>query len=181
MAYVSKDKKAKIKAALDKVIPKGWKWSLAVRHHSTAVLTIYSAPVDLIGEWTKVANKFRTAEGWHPLPVQSNVGINEHHLDKQFEGKLLEVFSKIKEAMNVDNHDNSDPMTDYFDVGHYVDIRIGRYDKPFVYTGRGEPYADFVADQKDEQESIKQALEEDKELPKDSMERGFPHKKKPLF
>lgn len=181
MAYIGKDKKAKIKEALRKAIPMGWKWSLAVRHHSTAVLTIYSAPVELVAEWTKVANEFRAKSGWESLPAQTHVGVNEFHLAHQFKGETLKVFEAIKVAMNTDNHDNSDPMTDYFDVGHYVDIRIGRYDKPFVYTGRGEPYADSVADQQDEQESIRQALEEDKELPKDSMERGFPHKKRPLF
>jgi phenolic acid decarboxylase len=51
MAYVNQEKKAKI---LKKVMPKGWKYSLAVRNHSTIVCTIKSAPVDLnIGKWNK--------------------------------------------------------------------------------------------------------------------------------
>jgi hypothetical protein len=37
-------------------------------------------------------------------------------------------------ALNCDNYDNSDSMTDYFDVGHYVDLNIGKWDKPFVCT-----------------------------------------------
>ena len=31
--------------------------------------------------------------------------------------------------MNVGNHDNSDPMTDYFDVGWYISVNLGRWDK----------------------------------------------------
>lgn len=38
-------------------------------------------------------------------------------------------------ALNTDNYDNSDVQTGYFDVGHYVELRIGRWDKPFQVTG----------------------------------------------
>ena len=42
MAYVSKEKKQKIAAALKTVMPKGWRWSLAINHGSTLILTIAS-------------------------------------------------------------------------------------------------------------------------------------------
>jgi len=35
-------------------------------------------------------------------------------------------------AMSTGNHDNSDIMTDYFDVGWYSNINIGQYHKPYV-------------------------------------------------
>lgn len=112
MAYVNQEKKAKIAAELKKVMPKDWKYSLAVRHHSTIVLTIRSAPVDLIA-----INKYRQ--------------INPYHLADHFTGELLETIKKIIAALNIDNHDRSDSMSDYFDVGHYVDVSLGRFDKPF--------------------------------------------------
>jgi hypothetical protein len=34
--------------------------------------------------------------------------------------------------MNIGNHDRSDSQTDYFDVGFYTDISIGRWDTPYV-------------------------------------------------
>jgi hypothetical protein len=34
--------------------------------------------------------------------------------------------------MNGGNHDNSDVQTDYFDVGWYVDVNIGSWDKPYT-------------------------------------------------
>lgn len=49
MAYVSKEKKQKIAAALKTVMPKGWRWSLAINHGSIA-----SAPVDLMAEAMRV-------------------------------------------------------------------------------------------------------------------------------
>ena len=48
MAYMNQEKKAKIAAALKTVVPKGWKYSLAVRNHSSIVMNIKSAPVDLV-------------------------------------------------------------------------------------------------------------------------------------
>jgi hypothetical protein len=58
--------------------------------------------------------------------------VNSYHVRECFEDECVaDVFEAIRDAMNTGNHDNSDITTDYFDVGHYVDIRIGRWDKPF--------------------------------------------------
>ena len=34
-------------------------------------------------------------------------------------------------AMNIGNHDNSDLQTDYYDVGWYVNLQFGRWNKPY--------------------------------------------------
>jgi hypothetical protein len=36
--------------------------------------------------------------------------------------------------MNTGNWNRSDIMTDYFDVGHYIDLTFGTWDKPFQNT-----------------------------------------------
>lgn len=131
MAYVDQNKKARIAAALKPVMPKDWKWSLAVQNHSTIVLTITQAPVDLLAEYTRVGNaRRRYGDSNHTRPDHADV--NHYHLDGAFDGELLETFRKIVAALNTDNHDRSDIQTDYFDVGHYVAVKIGRWNKPFV-------------------------------------------------
>jgi hypothetical protein len=121
MAYVDQSKKAKIAANLKKVVPAGWKYSLAVRNHSTIVLTISAAPVNLLD---KVVD-LREGEQYFTL--------NPYHYRNQFnEKKVIETFAKIFAALNTDNFDHSDVQTDYFHVGHYVDVQIGRWNKPFV-------------------------------------------------
>ena len=122
MAYMNQEKKATIAAELKKVIPATWKWSLSVRHHSTIRLTISAAPIDLIGEHIK--NEYLTGK-------ETYLQLNEYHLEHAYTGKLLETFKKIKAAMNIDNWDRSDATVDYFDVGHYVNIQIGQWDRPF--------------------------------------------------
>lgn len=122
MAYMSQEKKAKIAVELKKVMPKGWKYSLAVRNHSTIVCTIKSAPVDLIAEVKRVSGS---------TFVKDDYDVNPYHPHVAFD-KNLKNIEKILTAMNLNNHNNSDIQTDYFDVGHYVDLNIGKWNKPFV-------------------------------------------------
>lgn len=127
MAYVSKEKKAKIAAALKVCIPQGWKYSLAIRNHMTIALTVYSAPFDLIGA-------FEQTEHFDPSTT-TYVSVNPYHYRSHLKDECVaDVFEQIFAALNIDNFDESDIMTDYFHVGHYVDFHIGRWDKPFVNT-----------------------------------------------
>ena len=51
----------------------------------------------------------------------------------------LETMQSIVRALNAGNHDRSDIMTDYFDVGWYVSVKIGHScDKPFRYVPAGD-------------------------------------------
>lgn len=135
MAYMNQEKKAKIASALKTVIPADWKYTLSVRHHSSLVLTIKSAPIDLLTEEAKVRADVREYEMYGNLNCsRTYLNLNHYHLDRHFQGHLLEIFTKIKSVMNIDNWDHSDSMTDHFDVGHYIDINIGRWDRSFVCT-----------------------------------------------
>jgi hypothetical protein len=121
MAYMNQEKKSKIAAALKQVVPAGWKYSLAVRNQSSIVMTISAAPVDLIG---KLYDTDRT-----------EIGVNQYWAKEHLkECSEKQVMLKILECLNLDNFDHSDSMTDYFHVGHYVDLRIGTWAKPFVVT-----------------------------------------------
>jgi hypothetical protein len=121
MAWMNQERKAALAEGLKKVMPKGWKYSLAVRHHSTLVLTISEAPIDLVAQ--SLCSDEQKKRGY--------IDVNQYHIDGVFSGSLLETFTAIRDAMMVGNHDNSDPQTDYFDVGWYIDINVGKWDKPF--------------------------------------------------
>lgn len=129
MAHMNQEKKARIAAALKLVMPKGWKYSLAVRNHSTIVLTISSAPIDILAERARVC---AARNGLKLQHEREHVNLNVYHLDKAFDGELLATFKAINKALNLDNHDRSDYMTDHFDVGHYVEINVGTWNKAFM-------------------------------------------------
>lgn len=128
MAYVSKEKKAKIAAALKNVVPKNVKYSLAVDNHSSIVCTIYSAPIDLLGAYLSGKGYDNTDK------TITYVDVNHYHYEQILKDspEALELIKSIVDCLNIDNYDRSDIMTDYFDVGHYINLRLGRWDKPFT-------------------------------------------------
>lgn len=134
MAHMTQEKKAKIAAALKTIMPKGWKWSLSVEHRSTIVLTIAAAPVDLMAEIFTVRNSRVGQYGFDSLTEKpTHYTLNTYHPENALNASLP-LFKQIIAAMNIDNHDRSDIMTDYFDVGHYVDVSFGKWNKDFVCT-----------------------------------------------
>lgn len=127
MAYMSQERKRGIAAQLKQALAgTGLKYTLAVRNHSTLVCTVKAAPVDFI------ANYNETLEGRNGVRATTYLDVNPYYYHEQFTGRARELVCAIMECLHNGNHDRSDAMTDYFDVGWYVDLNFGRYDKPFV-------------------------------------------------
>lgn len=118
---MNQEKKKVIAAKLKEIMPKDWKYSLSVYDYSAIVMTISSAPVDLLANID-----------WNKKPESYISNVSYRTLEKCFEGEVQQLMTKIIDILNTDNHNNSDSQTDYFDVGHYVDLSIGKYDKPFM-------------------------------------------------
>jgi hypothetical protein len=131
MAYMSQERKAQIQPVVKKLL-KEYKLSgsMSVHNHSTLVLNIKSGAIDFLENINRVmANK--------PGPDRCRVhvgyvDVNPYWYKEHFDGKALECLTKIMDAMNVGNHDRSDSMTDFFDVGWYTDVNIGSWGKPYV-------------------------------------------------
>lgn len=134
MAYMSQERKKEIAAELKRVIPKGWKWTLAVRHHSTIVLNIAAAPIDLIADAKAMSakNSRRCQTDRDDMREMTYTGVNPYWYHEHFSPEVVAILKPILEALNRGNYNNSDIQTDYFDVGWYVDVNIGRWNKPFV-------------------------------------------------
>jgi hypothetical protein len=137
MAYMSQERKKQIKVELDKVLKgTGIKYSLGVRHHSTLVLNISQGPVDFIGNHNAVVSDANYIH-FHPNAnlAKNYLDINTHWYHEHFTGNVLELLKKIVTVMMTGNHDNSDSMSDYFDVGWYIDINVGKWDRPYRLIG----------------------------------------------
>lgn len=137
MAYMNQEKKQRLATEIKKVVPKDWKYSLRVRNHSTLVMTVTQAPVDVVGiaRASHEARNDRIRPEYDPYQG-GNVDVNPYHYERQFSAdpKFAETLGNILGAMNVGNHDRSDIQTDYFDVGWYVEVTFGKWDKPFINT-----------------------------------------------
>jgi hypothetical protein len=114
MAYFSKEMKAKIAPKIKTLLKEyNMKGSLAVENHSAVALNLRSGSIDFGKDY---------------------VQINVYHVDTFFSGKAKEFLQKALDILNAENYDNSDAMTDYFDVGYYVRINVGRWDRIYEVT-----------------------------------------------
>jgi hypothetical protein len=124
MAYVSQEDKKNLSPAIKAVLKKyNMKGSIAVRHHSVLVVNIKSGALDILGA----------------LPVseygpRDYVQVNEHWIKENYDDATVVAFlTELKAAMRGPEwFDESDSMTDYFHVSHYINMNVGTYNKPYV-------------------------------------------------
>lgn len=131
MAYMNQQRKREKQDAVKAVLKKySLKGSLSVRNRSTLVLTVFSGKLDFINNFKEVAGP--QLRNFDMEMQRSYLQVNEYHLDSQFNGECLLFLQEVKKIMMAGNWDRSDIMTDYFNVGWYIDINIGRWDKPYL-------------------------------------------------
>jgi hypothetical protein len=126
MAYMSQEKKAKIAPAIKAILKKyKVKGSLSVRNHMSLVLNIKEGSVDFYSDYGTTPESRKDAEKF-------GIQVNPYWYQDHFVGKSKKFLAEIIPAMNAGNHNNSDAQTDYFDVGWYIDVNIGRWNKPYI-------------------------------------------------
>lgn len=133
MAYMNQERKSQLGAEVKKVLKAhSLKGSLSVRNHSTLVLKIKSGPIDFIKNYNEVMDQ----RGHDPRDKKASeyLNVNEFWFREHFTGPSQRVLGELLEAMNKGNHDRSDIMTDYFDVGWYTEVKIGDYNDHYVIT-----------------------------------------------
>lgn len=112
MAYITKETAKNIREAL-KAEFKDIKFSVTVKDHMALDVRIMQSPYFEADQYTQV---------------------NQYYINEHYRGIQKEVLSKInKIIVEVGGHyDNSDVMTDYFDVAFYYNISVGRWDKGHI-------------------------------------------------
>ena len=120
MAYLSKTQVKETREALKVAFPD---FKFLVRRStcgsSSINVSIMSGPVDF---------------GDPDMPKS----VNPYHVGTLFEdhqvGFLEAVIKVIKYGTSRQWYDRSDAMTDYFDTAFYLDVEIGRWQKPYQKT-----------------------------------------------
>ena len=114
MAYMSQEKKKTLAPAIKAILKEyGMKGSIGVDNHSTLVVNLKSGRIDF---------------------GSTNDHVNHNWIDKHYTGIAQQFLNELKDAMMTGNYNNSDIMTDYFDVGWYIDINVGKWNKEYVLT-----------------------------------------------
>lgn len=134
MAYMSQEHKSKLAPTIKAICKKyNVKASLAVHSHSTLVLTVKQGDIDFIGNFNAtVADRDPTGKK-HINPATESIGINPYWYHEHFTGRAKDFLAEVIPAMyGPDYFDHSDIQSDYFHCSHYIDINIGRWNKPYT-------------------------------------------------
>jgi len=134
MAYVSQELKGKLSPAIKAVCEKyGIRASIAVRHHSTLCLNVKSGAIDFIGNSNRVCGGdfYQVQRGFKPNTTGYDQ-VNPYHFQNHYDGDARAFLTEVLAVMNDGNWDKSDIQSDYFNVGWYVDVNIGAWNKPYT-------------------------------------------------
>ena len=138
MAYVSQELKAKLAPSIRAVCKKyGIKASVAVRNHSTLVLNIKQGSIDFIENFivtdkAKSYCNYMSETDIAGIRKDQSLDVNPYHYRDHFSGRARKFLIEVMSIMNDGNWDQSDIQTDYFNVGWYVDVNIGKWNKPYA-------------------------------------------------
>jgi hypothetical protein len=96
-------------------------------------LTLKSGAIDFIGNGNETCSQdpYQSAKDFKPNTSGSEQ-VNPYHYGSHYSGRAKKFLAEALAAMNTGNHNRSDAMTDYFDVGWYVDINIGKWNQPYI-------------------------------------------------
>lgn len=138
MAYVSKELKAelapKIKAVLKKYHMSG---TISIHHHSSLVVTLRSGALDLIGDANLFNQAYAARTGQRVVEVKGYYQANPNYSGEEHSvnAEVGKFFKELVAAMKGDSwYNDSDIQRDHFDIAYYLDINVGKWDKPYICT-----------------------------------------------
>lgn len=124
MAYMNQEMKKAIAPVVKNILKKyGVKGTLSVRNHSTLVLNITEGKINFC------ENYFRDSKN-----ECDHITVNRYWFHEHFDGVSKDCLTEVIEAMNKGNWNNSRIEVDYFDAGWYIDVNIGKWNKPYKYS-----------------------------------------------
>jgi hypothetical protein len=132
-AYVSKGDTQRVRQLLKQEFP-NLKFSV-VKDGGRMSVSIMAGDIDFSDINDDVPRTKRYWERWgNPKPVfDGRLDINQYHLDG-YNPKYTPLFEKIVSIMKGEDwFDHSDSQTDYFHTAYYIDLNIGKWNKPYEY------------------------------------------------
>lgn len=136
MSYITQDEKAKIAPVIKKILKSyGLKGTLSIRHNSTICLTITAGSIDFFASANRMNLEFANRRGDDVRVVKDHLSVNPYHFQTHFDGVAVDFLMEAFAALRGEGwYNNTDIQSDYFDVKHYVDINIGKWNKAYVHT-----------------------------------------------
>lgn len=138
MAYVSQEMKKSLAPAIKSVLKKyGYKGSIAVDNHSSLVVNIKEGVADFIGMANAKNKEIAERRNGRYYPSEGYIQVNTYYPEHY--GEAQEFLEELIAAMKGTGwYNNTDAQIDYFDIAYYLDINVGKWNKPYVCTSLEE-------------------------------------------
>ena len=129
MAFISQEDKKTLAPAIKAVFKKyGLKGTIAIKNHMTLCANVSAGRLDLIGAAAAVSSL--RSSGYY----QANAYRPTNEKYKDINIDIFNFYEDLKKAMRGSLwFDKSDSMTDYFHTAYFMDINIGRWNKPYKH------------------------------------------------
>lgn len=144
MAYAPKELKVKVNNLI-KAVAKEMNiklgFSIKIENCSKISVNIRSCSIDLAKEHReyveskmayynenshlKECQDFERVDSLHNYLMRDEIRFSKDNPNEIFSGKALVLMEKIRDAVKCDYYNDSDSMSDYFDIAYYYDISIG--------------------------------------------------------
>jgi hypothetical protein len=136
MAYMNQERKAALAPAIKAVLKKyKVKGTIGVHNHSSLVVNLREGALDFIGAANENNRRVAERRGVPAYEVNGYYQVNPYYADDSSDPKIARFFKELLTAMRGNMwYDRSDAQTDYFDTAYYMDINVGKWNKPYQIT-----------------------------------------------
>ena len=135
MAYIGQKEKKELAPAIKAVLKKyDMKGTIGINHHSSLVANLKEGVLDLLGDAQKHNDEYAAMRGQKSYPVGDHLQVNTSYCDEWAKNETIAEFYKelIAAMKGTGWYNNTDIMTDYFDIAYYLDVNVGKWDKGYV-------------------------------------------------
>lgn len=152
MAFISQEEKKAMMPAIKAVLNKyGQKGSVRIANHSKIICTVKSGKLDILGAQKQAALLSNRFDLYCPSDVdqlnwvlsRTCCEVNCYYVDENHyaDSEVVKFLNELTAALKGPGYfDESDSQSDYFHCSHYVAIKIGQYDKPYVCSGKAKQF-----------------------------------------
>lgn len=135
LTEITKETRKALKAEFPKC-----KFSVTTEHGHAINVHLMSAPESPFASLDYIGSHYEQYPASHD---GTDAQLNHYYIEQNHQGqwtsncvhlteKAAKMLIRVVEIANADNYDHSDPMRDYFSVGFYFHLAIGKWNKPFV-------------------------------------------------
>ena len=140
MAYISQTEKKELAPGIKKVLKAyGMKGTLSINHYSTLAVNLKGGSLDLLGAAQKKNDIYSERHGRQISDIGSYFQANAYSIETEYDqidSKIGQFYRDLIKAMKGTKwFDKSDLMTDYHHIAYYLSINVGKWDRPYEFTG----------------------------------------------